>query len=380
MKKKICFIVALACTANSFLRDHIEALSRYYDVYLVGNIKKDSDVDNLKIAGFKSINIVRSISIIDDIKALFALKKYFKQMKFSAVHSVTPKAGLLTAIAGLLARIPIRIHIFTGQVWATRKGLFRMLLKSMDSLIARLDTNILVDGKSQMKYLIDNGVIKKGKARVLAEGSICGVNTGRFNPTKEVRIASRKEIGVSDEKVVFVFMGRLNRDKGVCELLSAFNKLVVTFQNVYLLLIGSDEEGLESHFCDYPNIKPNENFLFYGSTNRPQELLQAGDVFVLPTYREGFGMSVIEASCLGLPVITSDAYGVLDANVQGVTGLQCKVSDVDSLFVAMKQLAEDKDLRLKLGLNGHKRVLEHFSSNVVTSAWVDYYKSLLTWD
>ena len=378
MKKKICFIVALAGTANSFLRDHIEALSRYYDVYLVGNIKDASEVSNLEIAGFKSINIVRNISIINDLKALLALKKYFNQMNFSAVHSVTPKAGLLTAIAGLLARIPIRIHIFTGQVWATRKGFFRMLLKSMDSLIAFLDTNILVDGKSQMKFLMDNGVIKRGKARVLAEGSICGVNTERFNPTKEIRLAYRKEIGVSDENVVFAFMGRINKEKGAYELLSAFNKLAVTCQDVYLLLIGYDESGLQSHFSDYPNIRPNENFLFYGSTKRPYEILQAGDVFVLPTYREGFGASVIEASCLGLPVITTDAYGVLDANVSGVTGLQCKVADVDSLFVAMKQLAEDKDLRLKLGANGRKRVLDHFSSDVVTSAWVDYYQSLVT--
>ena len=144
------------------------------------------------------------------------------------------------------------------------------------------------------------------------------------------------------------------------------------------MLIGYDESGLQSHFSDYPNIRPNENFLFYGSTKRPYEILQAGDVFVLPTYREGFGASVIEASCLGLPVITTDAYGVLDANVSGVTGLQCKVADVDSLFVAMKQLAEDKDLRLKLGANGRKRVLDHFSSDVVTSAWVDYYQSLVT--
>ncbi|MCH5347624.1 MAG: glycosyltransferase, partial [Muribaculaceae bacterium] len=130
-------------------------------------------------------------------------------------------------------------------------------------------------------------------------------------------------------------------------------------------------------FGQYPNLKENENLIYYGLTPNPEKLLQAGDVFVLPTYREGFGMSVLEASSVGLPVICSDTYGVLDAMVDDETGLRCKTMDVESLKKCMLKLYSDQDLRNKLGTNGRRRVEEKFSSDVVTDAWLDFYKSLL---
>lgn len=377
MKKKICFVVAVPGSANSFLRDHIERLSKDYDVYLAGNIKSKKEVENLKIVDLKQIDIIRNISLFHDIRAIFQLTRYFKQMRFDSVHSVTPKAGLTTAIAGVLAHIPIRIHIFTGQVWATQKGIMRKLLKSIDHIIAELDTNILVDGQSQKRFLIENGIISEDKAKVLGLGSICGVNTSRFQPDSKVRTKARHELNLSDDKLVFVFMGRLTRDKGIFELLSAFDKLAATNPNVYLLLFGNDEGNIGNIFKKYSHIKANENFTYYGRTNKPYQMLQAGDVFVLPTYREGFGSSVIEASCLGLPVITSDVYGVLDAAVDGVTGLRCKVGDENSLYEAMQTLANDKVLRKEFGKNGRIRVLESFTSDIVTTAWAEYYHSLI---
>ncbi len=141
-------------------------------------------------------------------------------------------------------------------------------------------------------------------------------------------------------------------------------------------MFGSDEENVKSTFCNYKNLG-KDNFLYYGVTREPERMLQAGDVFLLPTYREGFGSSVIEAASLGLPTITSDAYGVLDASVPNVTGLQCKVGDVESLFKCMKELAEDADLRKKFGDAGRKRVMEKFAGSVVVKYWKDYYEELL---
>ena len=375
-KKKICFVVAVPGTAEVFLRDHIKALCKDYDVFLAGNINSEEDVKMLDLVGWRQIGILRPISLNSDLKAIHQLSAYFKQMKFDVVHSVTPKAGLVCALAGFLAKVPIRIHIFTGQVWATRTGFIRWMLKSVDKLIAKLDTHILVDGGSQKNFLVENGVFKAGKGQVLGDGSICGVNLDRFNPLAETRIAVRKDLGISNDKIVFVLMGRLNHDKGLYELLPAFDRLAAENKGVFLLMFGSDEENVAATFGNYKHLK-RDNFLYYGVTHAPQRMLQAADGFVLPTYREGFGSSVIEAACLGLSTITSDAYGVLDASVPGVTGLQCKVGDVESLYNCMKELADDADKRKVMGAAGRRRVQEKFAGAVVVRHWKEFYDRLL---
>ena len=374
--KKICFITAVHGSAYSFLRDHMAALREQYEVHYVCN---EPDVNNIKVPhdGYYCVDLQRKISIVKDLKALWRLYRYFRKERFDAVHSVTPKAGLLTSIAAFFARVPVRIHIYTGQVWANKKGFMRFLLKTMDRMIALFDNQILVDGEGQRQFLIKNKVVSENNSKVLGSGSICGVNLERFNPSVEVRTEKRKELGIDDSKTVFVFMGRLNHDKGVYELLSAFDRLASKKEDVYLLLFGNDEENVSETFNSYPNIKAGDNFCYYGATPEPQKMLQAGDVFVLPTYREGFGSSVIEASALGLPVICSDAYGVMDAMVDNVTGLRCKVGDVDSLYYAMSSLAEDKQLQTKLGDKGRDRVLQEFDGSRVTENWVDYYHECL---
>ena len=377
-KKKICFIVTIFSVADAFLRDHIDALSEYFEVYLVANFT-ESDikrVEKLKIKGYKSINIERNIDIVKDLKAIFELYKYFNKIGFFSVHSVSPKAGFVTSLAGLMAGISNRIHIFTGQVWATKKGFIRYLLMSIDWLISRLNTMILVDGESQRSYLIKHKILKKKNSIVIGDGSITGVNTQRFNPTILVRNQIRNELKINENQVVYVFLGRLNKDKGIYELLNAFNRLSKEDKNVYLLMIGVDEDNYISRLQEFPDIEAGINFYYYGKTSTPEILLQAGDVFCLPTYREGFGLSVIEASCLGLPVICSDTYGVLDAMVDNVTGLRCKVKDINSLYQQMKQLSTDSKLRIKLGTNGRERVLKKFSGKYITQEWVNLYKCL----
>lgn len=376
MRKKICFIVAVPGTANSFLRDHIHALSKDYDIYIAGNIKSKEEILNLEVKELFKFNIQRNISLISDIKAVWQLYRFFKRMRFDAVHSVTPKAGMATAIAARMASIKHRTHIFTGQVWATRKGAMRTMLKSIDWLTAHLDNHILVDGESQRRYIINNGIVCEKKSQVLGPGSISGVNTDRFIPSEETRNQVRKELDLTN-KVVFTFMGRANKEKGVYELLEAFNNIALNHEDAFLLFFGSDEDGCLNRVSQYSNIKDGKNFLFYGRTPTPGIHLQASDIFVMPSYREGFGSSVIEASCLGLPVICSDAYGVMDAMVDDVTGLRCKVADVPTLQFAMENLLNDAELRKRLGDAGRKRVLDNFKGSAITAEWVKFYHQIL---
>lgn len=375
--KKICFVVASPYTALSFLKDHIKALSAIYEVYLVANQAIPSVIESLDIKDFKCIQIERNINIQSDVRALLELHKYFKEQKFEAVHSVTPKAGLITALAAYLAQIPHRIHIFTGQVWATKHGMMRFLLKYMDKMIVKLDNHILVDGKGQRQFLINNHIVSTANSRVLGDGSICGVNTNNFIPNQNTKKNIRMELQIPNDKTVFVFMGRLNKDKGITELLTAYDRICNTYKNTFLVLFGNDEGNYQDTFSQYTNIKNHTNFLYYGRTDKPYEMLQVADVFVLPTYREGFGSSVIEASCLGIPVICSDAYGVMDAMVDNKTGLRCKVADVDSLYQCMEKLSMNPNLRQELGSNGRERVLKYFSNDRLTKLWVEFYRNIL---
>ena len=377
MKKKICFVTAIPRTANSFLRDHIAALSKEYDVYLAGNIKGDEEVEGLVLAGWYKIDIERSISIWKDLKSIFAARRLFKKEKFDAVHSVTPKAGMVTAIAGKMAGVKHRTHIFTGQVWCTRTGIMRKLLKSIDKIITRLDNHILVDGKSQRAFLIKEGVLKEGQAEVFLHGSISGVNSVRFVPDTTARDRIRNQIGLKEGVLCYIFLGRLNHDKGIGELYVAYNKLATEQKNIFLLLVGMDEEGYITRLPEYKNIKDGENFHYYGLTPEPEKVLNAGDVFVLPTYREGFGTSVLEAACIGLPSICSDAYGVQDAFIDGETGLRCKVGDVESLYQCMRKMCETPDITKEMGRKSRERALRDFDGAKLTECWVGFYHSLL---
>ena len=377
MRKKICFVVAVPITANAFLKDHIKTLSKDYDIYLVADIESEEDVKGLNIKGWKRIEIQRGISIAKDLSAVWKLRAYFKQMKFDAVHSVTPKAGLTTALAGKLAGIKHRTHIFTGQVWATRTGVMRGLLKLIDKIIAKCDNHILVDGKSQRAFLEEEGVLKKGKAEVFCNGSIAGVNADRFKPDAVARKDEREKIGIKDGMLTYTFLGRLNHDKGIGELYGAYNRLAAEKDDVFLLLVGFDEEGYIEKLKDYKNIEEGKNFHFYGPTSLPERVLNAGDVFVLPTYREGFGSSVLEAACIGLPCISSDAYGVLDAYVDGETGLQCKVGDAESLYQCMKKMHDNPELRVSMGKRSRERALNDFNVEPISEEWLKFYNRIL---
>ncbi len=378
MRKRICFVVTIPEIVHAFLKDHIAALSHDYDIYLVGNIRNPKNIEGLALKGHLDLNISRKISIVHDIKAVWCLYRYFKRMKFDAVHSAMPKAGLVAALAGKMANTPYRIHIFTGQVWATKSGMMRNVLKKADKVICLLDNYIMVDGKSQREFLESEGVLKEGKGIVFNEGSICGVNISRFVPSAKVRIERRVKLGILEESLVFIFLGRLNHDKGTYDLLAAFNRLASDKKDVYLVLAGDDEENCVQKLDKYRNIKLGDNLYYYGYVNDPENYLQAGDVFCLPSYREGFGSSVIEAACLGIPSICSDAYGLRDAMVDNKTGLRCKVGDVDSLYNCMMEYSDNRNLLKKHGEAARERALTCFSGKEITECWVEFYKRLLS--
>ena len=377
MKKKICFVVSSVMTAKFFLRYHIEKLSNDYDIYLVGNFSEEDikSIAYFKLTGIKSIGIERNISIIKDINSIKIFVSYIKEMKFDAIHSLAPKAGLISAISSRIVGTKNRIHIFTGQVWHTKKGLFKFLLKQLDKLIVLLNTKVLVDSHSQREYLINEGVVNEKNSLVLGNGSISGVDLNRFYPNKIFKKKLRKELNIPSDAVVFLFMGRINKDKGIFDLAYSFKELLATNENIFLLVVGYDEGGCIEKIKDI--VRNNKCFRYYGSTDFPENLIHAGDVFCLPSYREGFGTSIIEASICELAIICSDTYGLRDTIINNETGLRHEVGNITQLTSKMKLLASDPKLIKKLGDNGNKYVNDNFLADFVSAEWLKFYNRIL---
>ena len=373
MKKKICFIVSSPMTANAFLLKHFEVLSNDFNIYLVANFSGNNNFHNPHLVAKKNINIGRKINLINDFKSLIFLSKYLFSMKFDAVHSVSPKAGLIGMMAARIVSVPNRIHIFTGQVWATKKGPLRFLLKYLDFLIASLATNILVDGKAQRTFLISENVIKENNSQVLGEGSISGVELDKFTFNEHIRISIRKDLDLNANNIVFGFLGRLTVEKGLLDLAKAFQNIKTRYPNSILLRVGPDEENIRKLIND--SVGTN-GIIFFGHTNKPSEILHAFDIFCLPSHREGFGTSIIEASAMQLPVICSDTYGLLDTIQDEITGLRHKTYDVPDLIKKMEKLLVNPDLRYKMGMNGNNYVKNNFTATSISNKWLNFYQNL----
>ena len=373
MKKKICFVVSAPITAKAFLIKHFEYLSKEFDITLVANFETQADFEVPFVKNTKHIAIHRSINPLKDFLALIQLYFFLKKESFHVVHSVTPKAGLLAMMSSWLSRIPTRIHIFTGQVWHTQSGFKKQFLKFLDRLLVWFTTHILVDGQSQRQFLIANKIITDKNSKVLGKGSISGVDVQKFNPSSEIRNLYREQLNFQNNDVVFAFLGRMNTDKGILDLAKAFQKLHADFPNVKLLLIGFDEENMQEKISEMQT----ENIIYFGPTPKPQEVLQAADVFCLPSYREGFGTSVLEASLLELPIICSDTYGLAETIIENKTGLRHEVKNVSELYNQMKLLVQNEETRTVLGKNGRKYVLEHFSADEISLQWLTFYKDIL---
>lgn len=365
-------------TAVAFLPNHIEALSRHHEVHLVANADPQSiQQPQLQHAVRISAPIVRNIAPLADARALLRLIGVFRRGSYSAVHSLTPKAGLLCAIAAFLAGVPVRVHTYTGQVWATRTGLSRWLLKSLDRLIARLDTHLIVDSSSQRDFLRAEGVLGREDGIVLAQGSVCGVDSLRFRPDAAARESVRSELEIPADATVFVFVGRLTQEKGVLDLASAFAEVAAHDETAWLLLVGPDEDAMGAAVFARCGIFANRVRLT-GHSTAPERYMAAADVFCLPSYREGFGSVVIEAAASGVPAIGSRIYGITDAIEEGATGLLFPAGDVTALAAAMQRLAVDEGLRHAFARNARDRALQSFSMDTVTGALMQFYARALT--
>ncbi len=371
------FVATTPFAVNTFLFNHLAILSQHYRIVLCINIEAFELLPILhRLVEVRHIPIARKIYLSTDLKTLLQLLALVFEIKPVTIHSITPKAGLLAMLAGWLARVPWRFHTFTGQVWATRTGADRTLLKCLDRLIALCASKVFADSASQCRFLENEGVVRYGGVTMLGRGSVAGVDLARFRPDPATRAALRAETKVANAVPIFLFVGRLVRDKGVFDLVEAFATLNAKHGLWELWMVGPDEEDLQATL-QAEGERLGARIRWFGPTPAPERYMAAADVFVLPSYREGFGSVVIEAAACGIPTIAYRIDGVVDAIVEGHTGCFVDKGNVEELAQVMERLGSDPETLSDLGEAAHRRAVEHFSSSTVSAAWLAFYGSVL---
>jgi glycosyltransferase involved in cell wall biosynthesis len=325
------------------------------------------------------LRMERAPAPLRDLKSLFQLIRLLREGNFDVVHSTGPKGGLLAALAARAAGAPLRLHTYTGQVWAALDGPVRWMTRESDRVVARLSTHLYADSHSQREFLIAEGLVPAAKIKVLGAGSVSGVDLDRFSFAHKGKIAARTRdaLGIPLSAVVISFVGRLTRDKGVGELVSAFDQLAGEFPDAHLMLVGPQEPQRDPlPATTLAAMAANPRIHALGYRPDPETYLAASDVFCLPSHREGFGSAAIEAAALGLPTVGTRITGLTDAVADGVTGILGPAKDTAALAAALRRLLSDPPLRQRMGAAALDRVRQHFDGRFLSRLQVEEYRRL----
>lgn len=364
----------------------IELQNKGFEVIALSS--PDKDLDHLgKLEKVRTVGVPmsRHIAPLKDFLSLLRLICVFLKEKPDMVHSMTPKAGLLCMMASWLARVPVRVHTFTGLVFPTAKGLTKKVLMTTDRITCACATHIIPEGQGVLNDLKNNGITKK-PMKVLGYGNVMGVDMARFSHRPEVMEKAR--LHWKDGVFIFVFVGRIVGDKGINELVKAFTALLVqdSATKVRLVLVGRFEDDLDPISSDTRQLIESTPEIEAVGPQFGDDLLAwyaASDCFVFPSYREGFPNTVLEAGAMGLPSIVTDINGSreiiipYEKNHQGATGLIIPSHDAEALLKAMEWMISHDAERKLMAANARPSIASRFEQHFVRQCLFDFYDEIL---
>lgn len=390
---KIIRTSTVPMSLNTFCKELLKDLKENegYEVIAVSSPESElSEIEKREGVKTYGVRMERHISPLKDLVSLWKLIRVFRKEKPNMVHSITPKAGLLSMMAAWICRVPVRLHTFTGLVFPTETGLKQKILILTDRITCDCATHISPEGEGVKKDLINYGITKK-PLKVLGHGNVRGIDLEHYNPElpevieetnkiKEKFLVVSKGLGNSlyNKPFVFAFVGRLVKDKGINELISAFSKVTREFPDTKLLLVGPEERDLDPLDCETINeIENNPGIIAVGSQKDVRPWLLAADALVFPSYREGFPNVVIEAGAMGLPSIVTNINGSREIIKDGENGIIIPPGDEECLYHAMSRFVENPGKVRSMGQTSRPMVASRYEQGYVRQCLKDYYKEIL---
>ena len=374
--KKIIRTSTVPMSLDTFCRGQLKMLSEHFEVVAVSS--PDVELKTIEEReGVRTIAVAmeRHISLLKDVKSLLQMIRVFKKEKPDIVHSITPKAGLVSMLAAWICRVPVRMHTYTGLVFPTTTGMKQKVLIAMDRLLCACATYINPEGQGVANDLRRFSITKK-PLHIIGNGNVRGIDADYWKNDGYDRNDLRNNLQIEKDDFVFVFVGRLVGDKGINELVAAFKQLMAEHSKVKLLLIGPYENQLDPLRPETEKeIETNQSIITTGNQEDVRPYYVAADAFVFPSYREGFPNTVIEAGALGLPSIVTDINGANEIIIPPQNGVIVPSKSVEALYQAMSYFLESPEELRRMANNARRMVVDRYNQQFIWGELLKVYQS-----
>lgn len=376
MKKKF-FIITTVPKSLYFFGGQIQVLKNIFDVTLISSSGWTlDDMGVLEKVPTYVVEMEREIALIADLKSLYNFVVLFSKTKPFLVHGNTPKGGLLSMAAAYICRVPKRVYCVHGLRYEGNKGIKGKMLQAMERFTCFLATDITAVSYGVVKTLKKDNITHK-KVHVIANGSINGINSDHYAPNVLNIKGLSDKIGIKKENFIFGFVGRVVKDKGINELVEAFVAINKKHSQTQLLLVGNIEDDLIPLLAfTKMQLANNPNILCVGLHKDVRPYMQLIDLLILPSYREGFGISIMEAGAMGIPAIASDINGCNEIIIDGYNGKLIPSRSTKHLKKTMELFINDPAYVNVLASNCRNHIIEKYDQKLVWKGIYDFYKNI----
>lgn len=381
MKSKLIRITTVPFSLEKLLEGQLAFMNDYYEVIAVSSdkyrLQKYGKEEGVSVF---PLELTRKITLLKDLWALYKLFKFLRKEKPLIVHTHTPKAGIIGMMAAYLAKVPLRLHTVAGLPLTESRGMKRRVLICAEKLTYRIAHKIYPNSLGLRDYILSEGFANPKKIKIIGNGSSNGINLTYFDPklySPESNSNFKMNLNIPNSDFVFIFIGRIVKDKGVTELVQAFEILNESKNECSLLLIGPYEHDLDP--LDPQTIETIDShgkIFAVGYQKDVRPFLACSDALIFPSYREGFPNVVLQANAMGLPAVVTNINGCNEIISEGKNGILIPVKNMQAVYEAMNEIESNKTLYKKLAINTRAEIANKYDRTEICEALLLEYHEL----